>query len=286
MSVPPIVQALGVAILATAAIALPLSGRGGRWRALPGWVAFWAFFAPLLVALSRVSRHVSIPILGLVMFAALREHFYLAPVRPQDRWAIWFAYGSIPLALYGASVANFGIFLAAVLLALFLILPTLLAAGAQPGYLDAMGRILLGMLVYVFCTGHLGFLVHAPTGQLELFGVLVLGAEGPQRLAGRPRQDQPILQPLLGVVAGLVLACGLGAWVGPWAGLTVTRGAVAGALVAASVLAGRMVTEAVTVDLTHAASASVVGRAAFLDRTMPAVYAAPLYYHYLHHLGP
>ena len=59
-----------------------------------------------------------------------------------------------------------------------------LALGGQ------LGRVLLGVLSFVFCPAHLALLVHWPqSGLLELYGVLVLSAELPQRLVtGRSAQ--------------------------------------------------------------------------------------------------
>jgi predicted CDP-diglyceride synthetase/phosphatidate cytidylyltransferase len=58
-------------------------------------------------------------------------------------------------------------------------------------------------------------------------------------------------------------------------------GAVTGVLVAGAVAGGRLVAGAVAEDLDMAASSTVVGRAAFLDRTIPAIFAAPVVYHFL-----
>lgn len=282
--VPWTVLALSLAVLVTAILALPLSSRGGRFRALPGWVGFWAFFAALLAALPRVHLGIALLLLGLAMFGALREYFFLAPVRPQDRWAILVAYLTIPGALYPIHLTSYGLFLATVLLSLFLVLPTLLSAGTpRPGLFDSMGRVLLGLLVYVFCTAHLGWIARQPEGRLELFGVLVLASELPQRLAGRIRSDERIVRPLAGIVTACALAASLGSWMGTALGIQIRHGMVAGLLVALSVTAGRIVTEAVSQDLKLDPATSRVGRGALLDRTMPAVYAAPLFFHYLYH---
>jgi predicted CDP-diglyceride synthetase/phosphatidate cytidylyltransferase len=226
---PGIAVVLGAMLLITGVLALALGPRGGRLRALPGWIGFWLFFTIVLLLLSRVSVWLSLPLLGLVQFATLREYFFLAPLRPQDRWAILFAYLSIPAGLYPVVLDSYGLFLTLILIYLFLLLPTMLSLGSsEKGLLDSLGRVLLGLLVYVFCGAHLGFMVSRPTGTLELFGVLV-----------------------------------------------------AGLLVCLSVTAGGLVTEAVAHDLSVSASESRVGRAALLDRITPAIYAAPLYFHFL-----
>jgi phosphatidate cytidylyltransferase len=279
---PEMVLALAATVLGAAAVALPVASRGGRFRGLPGWVGWWGLFALLLVLMSRLPSMWSLGLLGVVTFVALREYFFMAPVRPQDRWAILVAYLTLPACLWAVSVQSYGLFLATVLLSLFLVLPAMLSLGeAQPGLLDSMGRVLLGLLVFVFCTAHLGWISLHPEGWLELFGILVLVNELPQRLAGRIRPGTR-WRPLGGMVLGAVLAASLAGWLGPRVGIPSRRAMVVAVLVAVSVAAGRAVTEAVSKDLAMVSSASLVGRGALLDRTMPAVYAAPLFFHYLH----
>lgn len=282
LEIPQIVLVLVLALLLSAFLSLLMGPRGGRFRALPGWIGFWAFFGVLLVLLSRTSPWISVPLLGIVMFGSLKEYFFLAPVRPQDRWAILFAYFSIPASLYPVFVNSYGTFLTIILLALFLLMPAILSIGSpRQGLLDSMGRVLLGLLVFVFCAAHLAWMVHLPTGFLELFGVLVLASELPQRLAGRFRLGERMLRSLMGVVGGVGLSAASGAWLGPWVGVSLNEGAIAGILVATSVTIGGLVTEAVAQDLSLGPSTSRVGRAAILDRITPVIYAAPLFFHFL-----
>lgn len=275
---------LALAVVASAAIALPLASRGGRFRALPGWIAFWVTFAALLFGLTRIPLAAGLSLLGAVMFAALREYFFVAPMRPKDRWAILVCYLTIPIVLVAVFFDSYGAFLAGVLLSLLLVQPTALSIGAPaPGLLDAMGRVLLGLLVFVFCAAHLGWMARWGSGRLELFGILVLASELPQRVAGRIRAGEPLARPLLGIFVSAALTCGVAAWLAPGLGIETRHGIALGLLVVASVTAGRTVTEAVSQDLSLAPAAGRVGRGALLDRTMPAVYAAPLFFHYVNY---
>lgn len=276
---------LALAVVASAAFALPLASRGGRFRALPGWIAFWVTFAVLLFGLTRIPLAAGLSLLGALMFAALREYFFVAPVRPKDRWAILVCYLTIPIVLVAVFFDSYGAFLAGVLLSLLLVQPTALSIGAPaPGLLDAMGRVLLGLLVFVFCAAHLGWMARWGSGRLELFGVLVLASELPQRVVGRIRAGEPLARPLLGILVSVALTCGVAAWLAPGLGIETRHGIALGLLVVASVTAGRTVTEAVSQDLSLAPAAARVGRGALLDRTMPAVYAAPLFFHYVNYL--
>jgi len=282
----PAIPKLVIVLAATLAIVAPfavLAGRrGGRYRALPGWIAAWSQFAILIVALSRLTPTVSFPLLGLVMFVALKQYFTLTPLRPQDRWAIFVAFISIPLALWPTWAGSFGLLSAATVIGLFLLIPVLLSVvPRQPGLLDALGRVLLGVLVFVFCAAHFGLMTRLPAGSLELFGITALLADLPQRLTGRIRPGEERVRPFLGVVASVVVAGAVCALLAPMASTARLHGGVAGALIALAMAGGSLVSDAVAQDLLRTQSDAVLGRAAFLDRTLPAIYAAPIFYHYL-----
>ena len=85
------------------------------------------------------------------------------------------------------------------------------------------------------------------------------------------------------MAVGAILASAAGFWAGPWCGIVEEDGARAGALVALAVTMGALVSEALMRDLSQVAAAARVGRWAFLDRAIPAVYAAPVFFHYLSH---
>jgi len=285
--IPRIDGALAVAVAVTGCVALVWGRRGGRFRELPGWSGFWLLFGLLLVCLSRLPAWISFILLAMWMFAALRAYFFVAPVRPRDRYAILATYLAVPFALWPAFLASHDMFLATVPVTLFLVIPVFLSIGfAQEGLLDSMGRTLLGVLFFVFCVAHLGLLVHQePAGLLELFGVLVVCAELPQRLLGRFRPGAGWARPAVGIVLGILLAGAVGFLVGPWCGLVEEDAARAGILVAIAGTLGAMVAGAVALDLSQSPSAAWFGRGAFLNRMVPAVYAAPVYFHYLNHFA-
>lgn len=282
---PPIVLALALLLLLAAPFAFLAGTRGGRFRAMPGWLGFWVFFGALLVCLSRAPLAVSFPLLGATMFAGLKRFFFLAPVRPQDRWAILVAYLWIPGALVPAYRNSLVLFETTISAGLFLLLPLLLSLGArQAGMFDSLGRLFLGALLFVLGGGHLGILAHEPAGRLEIFAIFVLLAELPQRLTGRPRPGG-ILSPALGIVIAFGLCAGAGYWLGPLAALERVQGLLGGVLVAAVVTAGAILADATGEDLGIDSAAKRFGRGAFLDRAIPALYAAPVYFFYVARLG-
>ena len=285
--IPTLVTALVASLMVITPYALLMGRRGGRYRALPGWVGAWAQFAVLLVVLSRISKAISFPLLGAVMFVALKQFFFLTPLRPQDRWAILATYIAVPLALWPAWTGSFDLLSAATGIGLFLLIPVLLSVVPhQPGLLDSLGRVLLGVIVFVFCGAHLGLMTHQAPGRLELFGIVGLFADLPQRLTGRIRPGEERARPLLGLAVSVALASGLGAIFGPKAGTTTLQGGIAGALAALAIAGGSLVSDAVARDLSRTASDAMLGRAAFVDRTLPALYAAPVFYHFLQNVAP
>ena len=282
--VPRIDLVLAASVLFALLVTLGVGRRGGRFRALPAWAGFSAALGAVLAALSLAPRWLSFPLVAVGMFTALRAYFSVAPVRPRDRYAILASYLSIPLVMWPAYIGSDEAFLATVPVLLFLFIPVFLVIGkAEKGMLDAMGRTILGVLFFVFCSAHLTLMIDLSPdtrGLPELFGVLVLASDLPQRLAGRSHHGVSWHQVTMGIVVSIVLAVGVGFWLGPWCGLVEEDGGRAGALVAIAVTLGRRVGDAVAYELALSSS-SRVGRGAILDRAVPTVYAAPVFFHYV-----
>ena len=283
-----LVWVLAGALVTVSLVAFATRRRGGRFRGLPGWAGLWWFMATILVLLSRSDRWIAFPLLAFMMFASLRAYFSVAPVRPRDRYAILVSYLSIPLILWPAFIGAVNLFQAVVPVVLFLVVPVFLVYGtSERGLLGSMGRMLLGVIFFVFCIGHLAlFAGPSHHGLLELFGVLVLASELPQRLAGRPHPGSPWFRPLTGIFAAMFLSTGLGYLLSPLAGLSANDGGRAGLLVSVAVMLGALVSEAVATDLEMTSSAAVFGRGSTMTRMVPAVYAAPVFFHYVTHFAP
>ncbi len=281
--IPAIDLFLVAAVAVCGVAALVSRRRGGRLRELPGWVLFWTAFAGILIALGRLPRWASFPPLAVLMFAALRTYFFVAPVRRGDRYAILAAYLSIPFSLWPAYLGSKDMFVATVPVTLFLVVPVFLSSGADgEGLLDSMGRTLLGVLLFVFCLAHLGLLVHQPpSGLPELFGVLVLAAELPQRLFGRIPGGLGWRRQTLALALSGTAAAAAGWIAGPWAGLGRGDAARAGSLVFLAVSLGALVAGAVAQSLAADTPSARLGRGGLLNRMVPAAYAAPVFFHYL-----
>jgi predicted CDP-diglyceride synthetase/phosphatidate cytidylyltransferase len=282
LALPDMVLILGGTVAVVALIALVVGGRGGRYRGLPGWAGFCVAFGALLVLLSRGPRVVSFLFLAALMAGSLRAFFFVAPVRAKDRYAILAAYLAVPFALLPAYRNEYQLFLALVPAGLILMLPVLLSFGSShDGLLDSAGRILLGATFFVFCTAHLGLLVHQPAGRVELFGILALLSEFPSRILGRPRPGSGTLRPTIAFAVGAAAAMVAGWLLAPSVLLEHRHGSWVGLAVAVATTAGGLVSDGIADDLQLGAKSTTVGRGSFLQRTAPVVYAAPIYFHVL-----
>ena len=279
-------RALATAVLFAVVAALAVRGRGGRFRGMPGWAAWSAAFAVGLVALERLPAWGSFPLLGALMFFSLRAYYFLAPMRPADRVTILSSYAAIPLLLWPVYVATPETFLALVPVLLFLLAPVVLALSpTSEGLLDSMGRTILGVLVFLFCSAHLGLIARLQPGVILLFGTMVIVTEGCVRLVGRFEPGHSKLRRFAIFFAGVLIAGGIGYLLGPHVGVDQEQAARAGVLVGLALGCGAYVWHKVSTDLEITSSTTHLGRGGLLDRVVPAVYAAPAFYHYLNHFA-
>jgi phosphatidate cytidylyltransferase len=282
LPLPAMTVFLAAAVAFAGIVALIAGGRGGRYRGLPGWAGFWVVFAALLVLLAHGPRAVSFSMLALLMVGSLRAFFFVAPVRAKDRYAILAAYLAVPVALLPVVRNSDQEFLALVPAGLVLMLPVLLSFGSShDGLLDSAGRILLGVVFFVYCTAHLGLLVHQPQGRIELFGILAVASDLPSRLLGRPRPGSGMARPVIAFALGAAAAMAAGWILAPWAQIEPRHGSLVGLAVATAAAAGGLVSDGIADDLQLRSTSTTVGRGSFLQRTAPVVYAAPVYFHAL-----
>lgn len=284
LPVPDSIVLLAAAVAVVGIISLAVRGRGGRFRTLPMWSGFWIGFGLLLMILSLAPRWASMPLLAAVMFASLRTYFFVAPMRLKDRYLVLLAYAAIPLTLWPVYLGRVELFFDVVPVTLFLVFPAILSVGSDhSGLLDSMGRGMLGVLFFLYCGAYLGLMAHRPEGTLPLFGILVLAAELPQRMAGGRLPGRLAGKLILGVLAagtvGYLLARYAGA--GDWVGLNANEVALGAAFISLAVTGAHLVTNGIAADLEMNAASTLMGRGVFLGRIAPAVYAAPFFYYFL-----
>jgi phosphatidate cytidylyltransferase len=107
------------------------------------------------------SYNLAMWILAVLSFVALREYFSLADIRLQDRLGILGAYLSIPFMYYFIHLDWYGMFIISIPVYSFLAIPILVTIGGKEakGTVFSIGAIVLGLFLFVFCIGHITYLM-------------------------------------------------------------------------------------------------------------------------------
>ena len=224
------------------------------------------------------SFDLSIWLVALLSFAALREYLSLADLRPEDRWGMLAAYLSIPLVFYLVQIDWYGLFIISIPVYVFLVVPFLVTAGAREsrGSVFSIGAIDFGIFLFVYCLGHLAYLARISVS-LGLF--LVLG------VAVCDLVDRQIARfgrsPVLKFVAGLPLVLLLSFILGAQAGLPLVHRISLGVLLPVLVLMGNSTLTVVEEDLGIDAEHLEPGRGRMIDGLRAQLFAAPVVFHYV-----
>jgi phosphatidate cytidylyltransferase len=136
----------------------------GRFHISPYFRYLWAFF--LIFSVAELGTFTAaVWILAFFSFIALREFFSLVDIRLQDRWGILIAYLSIPFMIYLIQIDWYGLFIISIPVYTFLVVPFLVVLGGseKSGTVFSIGSIDLGLFLFVFCMGHIGYLLHFST---------------------------------------------------------------------------------------------------------------------------
>ncbi len=276
---PSLCSLLGLAAL-TLLLALQAL-RPERPRPPPYLGALWVFFATF-AAVEHISFGPAIWILALFSFAALKEYFSLVDIRLQDRWGILAAYLSIPFMTWLIQTDWYGFFIVSIPVYAFLVVPFLVVLGGaeRRGTVLSIGAIDLGLFLFVYCMGHIGYLTRFSTwlGMLLVCGVALcdfvahLCPTAPGRpfwtLARRYLLAAPLplgVSLLLGTLAGVHLPCAI----------------VLGLLIPALVLMGNFTLAGIEADLGISADSLEPGRGRILDGLKSYLFTAPVVFHYL-----
>ncbi len=119
----------------------------------------WIFF--LVVTISEwVSFTIALWILAFLSFYALREFISLVDIRLEDRLGILISYLAIPVMFYIIQIEWYGLFIISIPVYSFLLIPFFVALGRNSkGIVFSAGILDFGLFFYVFCIGHLGYLI-------------------------------------------------------------------------------------------------------------------------------
>jgi phosphatidate cytidylyltransferase len=172
---PSIYSLTGFALLSLLQIILYL--RKKRSEFIGSLQILWIFF--LVLTLSEwISFAIALWILAFFSFYVLREYLSLVDIRLEDRLGIFISYLAIPFMFYLIQIKWYGLFIISIPVYSFLLIPFFVALGKNSkGIVFSVGMLDFGLFFYVFCMGHLGFLMFYSEKMTILF-VLTIAITG------------------------------------------------------------------------------------------------------------
>lgn len=242
-----------------------------------------------------LGRVALLALLAFVSYLALKEYLSVIPTRRADRRLLIWAYLAIPLQYTIAYFGSYNLFIIFVPVYMFLFFPTVMVLTGKPErFLSAISTLHWGLMLTVFCLGHLAFVAVLPENgeglQLLLYLVLMTQVgDVAQYLWGKRfgrRKVVPLISPgktVEGLVGGVFTITLLSLWLGPF--LTPMPWPVAlavGFLVAVAGFVGDVTVSAFKRDLGVKDSSSLIpGHGGILDRVDSLTYTAPLFFHFI-----
>ncbi len=262
---------------------LSLLIRTGRVKLPQGSYVYylWAFF--LFFAVSElVSFQIGIWILAAISFLSLREYFSMVDIRLQDRWAVLGAYLSIPFMTYYIQIAWYGLFIITIPVYAFLVIPFLITLGGKEvrGSILSTGIIDLGLFLFVYCIGHIGYLALFATFKAVLLILAVALCDINAhflKVSRKPPAERFVLLYAVTAPQTVVLA-----WVlAPLAGIPYEHSVVLGFLIPFLVAMGRHTMDFLMADLGVDENSLRPGRGQVIANLRSFLYAAPAVFHYI-----
>ena len=288
----------GLLLIATA-VAWPQRRRKHElWLRTRTW---WIIIALLGLSIALPSW-VPIALFGLISFLAFKEFVTLIPTRRADHRVLLWAYLSIPLQYYWASIGWYGMFIIFSPVYIFLALPVrMVLAGETQGFIKAAGTVHWGLMIAVFSLSHAAYLLALPAAGnpvaggdgLLLFLLLLteindVGQYCSGKLLGR-RKAVPKVSPnktIEGLVGGAAITTLVATVAAPY--LTPLAWHEAGGIgfvLALAGFAGDVTISAVKRDLKLKDSGSLLpGHGGILDRVDSLTFTAPLFFHIVYYL--
>ncbi|MEE9554592.1 MAG: phosphatidate cytidylyltransferase [candidate division Zixibacteria bacterium] len=241
----------------------------------------WLFFLGFIV-FEIISRPVGIGILAFISFRAIREYFSLADIRLQDRLAILGAYLSIPFLYYFVYTEWYGMFIVSVPVYAFLAIPILVTLGGKKteGTVLSIGIINYGLFLFVFCIGHIGYLLLYSSWLAALLIINVFVCDLVICLVRHKTSALPkklfysfFLSAPLTIAISLLLS--------GWTEIPFGHSAILASMIPILVIMGHHVGDYIEKDLGIEEDLLVPGRGQILDNLQSLFYVAPVMFHYI-----
>jgi phosphatidate cytidylyltransferase len=264
----------GILALITVALVVGLVRRKG-WRASPSLRALWGFVILLCIA-DWLSFRLSIWLFGFYCFLALREYLSLVNLRIQDRLGILGAYLSIPFMIYFVYIHWYGMFIISIPVFAFLLVPLLVASGggAARGAVFSIGAIDLGLFLFVYCMGHIGYLAFFSVRMTMMFLLSVALSDQIGRLLSQ-RNAGVVYVVSAATTATFTLL------ISPWTTIPWGHSAILGAMIPLLVMSGNLTLRVLEKDLGVESERLESGRGLIFDSLKAYLFSAPPVFHYL-----
>jgi len=234
----------------------------------------WIFFA--VIAISEwVSFETALWITAVLSFFALREFFSLFALRLEDRWGMLVSYLSIPFMFYLIRIDWYGFFIIAIPVYTFLIMPFFVALGRKSkGIVFSIGAIDFGLFFYVFCMGHITYLIYFSARMAMLMIVAATVSDTILRyVKSGPYYIRFLLQTIL-ILSLYVLSAG-------WSGIPLIHSAALGIIIPVLACMGGFTLKAIEDDLGIRNHRLQPGRGRTIDGLKTYLFTAPIVFHYL-----
>ena len=269
----PSLYSLVALVLLTILLGISYLSRGRL--ATPGLLRFvWLFF--LVITISEwISFIFALWILALLSFCALREYFSLVDIRLEDRWGILVSYLSIPCMFYLIQIDWYGLFIIAIPVYAFLVMPFFVALGKNyKGIVFSVGVLDFGLFFYVFCVGHICYLIFFSERMAMLMVLAVTIDDCIFRYFQRFSYPlRCLLQAIFIVPFYLILA--------KWSGIPLEHCVALGILIPVFSCIGQFTLNQIEQDLGIRADRLQPGRGRTIEALKSYLFTAPIVFHYL-----
>ncbi|NVK75625.1 MAG: phosphatidate cytidylyltransferase [Oceanospirillaceae bacterium] len=264
--------------------------------------SWWAMIAMFGFAL-WAGINASIIFFALLSFLALKEYFSIIPTRKVDRRVLFWAYLSIPLQYYWASIGWYGMFIIFIPVYMLLFVPfRMVLLGDTKNFLRSAGSIHWGLMITVFSISHLAFLLVLPEladtpnqssfagPGLILFTVLLTQLNDvAQYLWGKSLGKKAILPHIspnktwAGFIGGVLTTAAIAALLAPLlTPLNHFLGLIGGLIIGVAGFVGDVTLSALKRELgIKDTSALIPGHGGILDRLDSLTFTSPLFFHFL-----
>jgi phosphatidate cytidylyltransferase len=241
----------------------------------------WAFFLFFVIS-DFLSFKVGIWILAVISFLSLREYFSMVDIRLQDRWAVLGAYLSIPFMIHYILIEWYGLFIISIPVYAFLVVPFLITLGGKEvkGSILSTGIIDLGLFLFVYCIGHIGYLALFSTFKAVMLILAVALCDINAyilKIYKKSPAERFVLLYAVTAPQTLVLT-----WVlSPWTGIPYEHSVVMGFLIPFLVAMGRHTMDFLMADLGVDKEKLRPGRGEVIASLRSFLYTAPAVFHYI-----